>query len=99
MAEILVTAAQVRAAAEEIRSLNGQFKSRVSDLENSEVNLSTMWEGEANRAFRQAFAKDKGQMNNFSSLIEQYCVALENIAAQYEKAEQMNTSTGTTRTY
>ena len=99
MAEILVTSSQVRKTAEELQTLNGQFQARVTDLENQEANLSSMWEGEANTAFHNAFQKDKGQMDNFYNLISQYIQTLLNIAAEYEKAETMNTNTGNTRTY
>ena len=46
MPEILVTAAQVKAKAEELRTMNEQFKSMVSELESQEVDLNSMWEGQ-----------------------------------------------------
>ena len=99
MAEILVTSSTVRSKAEELRNLNEQFKARVGDLENQEASLNSMWEGEANDAFHNAFQRDKAQMDNFYNLISQYIQTLLNIAAEYEKAETMNTNTGNTRTY
>lgn len=99
MAEILVTASSVKSKAEELKNQNEQFKARVGDLENQEANLNSMWEGEANEAFHNAFQKDKAQMDNFYNLINQYIQTLLNIAAEYERAEAMNTNTGNTRTY
>lgn len=99
MAEILVTAATVRSRAAELQNLNEQFKTKVSDLENQEANLNSMWEGEANTAFHNAFLRDKSQMANFYNLINQYIQTLFNIAAEYEKVEAINTNTGNTRTY
>jgi uncharacterized protein YukE len=58
-----------------------------------------MWEGDAKNAFEKAFRSDRGQMDNFYSLINQYCTALDNIAAKYETAEQRNINTATTRSY
>lgn len=99
MALIQVSAAELKAKAAELRNLNGQFKSQVGNLESQEQNLISMWEGEARDAFNTAFNNDKVQMDNFHNLIEQYCVALENIAVQYERAEAQNVSTAAARTY
>lgn len=99
MALIQVTAAQLKSKAGELRELNAQFKTQVGNLESDEQVLAGMWEGEARNAFHTAFNNDKGQMDNFYTLIEQYCVTLDNIATKYEEAESMNTETAATRTY
>lgn len=99
MAEIRVSASQLRTKASDLRNLNSQFKSQVGNLESQEQNLVGMWEGEAKNAFHTAFSNDKTQMDNFYQLIEQYCIALENIAAKYEQAEAQNVNTASTRTY
>lgn len=99
MGLIQVSAAELKAKAGELRNLNSQFKSQVGSLESQELTLIGMWEGEARDAFNNAFNNDKAQMDNFYNLIEQYCVALENIAAKYEMAESQNVSTAAARTY
>lgn len=99
MAAFTVTSSELRAKANELRNLNSQFKSQVSNLESQEGNLVSMWEGEARNAFDTAFKNDKVQMDNFQNLIEQYCAALESIAAKYDLAESQNTMTAQTRTY
>ncbi len=99
MAEIRVTAAEVRKKAEELRSLNSQFQQKVEALVGSEQSLGSMWEGEAKNTFHTAFNNDKNQMDSFHTAIEQYAVALDNIAAEYEKREQMNQSIASQRTY
>lgn len=99
MALIRVSAAELKAKAGNLRDLNGQFKTQVGNLESQEQNLVGMWEGEARDAFHNAFNNDKTQMDNFYNLIEQYCAALEEIAAKYEEAEARNLSTASTRTY
>lgn len=99
MAAFQVTSSELKAKANELRDLNAQFKTQVGNLESQEGSLLTMWEGEAQRAFDTAFKNDKSQMDNFYNLIEQYCVALENIAAKYDMAEAQNVSTAQTRTY
>lgn len=99
MAMIRVTAAQLKAQAENLRTTNANFKAQVTNLENQELSLKNMWEGEANDAFHSAFSRDKIQMDNFFNAIQQYITVLENIAAKYEQAEAQNTSTATTRKY
>ena len=99
MALIQVSAAELKAKAGELRNLNSQFKTQVGNLESQEQTLISMWEGEARDAFNTAFNNDKMQMDNFYNLIEQYCAALEAIAAKYELAEAQNVSTAASRTY
>lgn len=99
MAEILTTTAQLRSQAEALRSLNDSFKSSVGQLESTENTLMGMWDGDAKTAFHQAFSNDKIQMDNFYNAIANYCNVLEQIAANYDKAEATNTNTATTRKY
>lgn len=99
MGLIQVSASELKVKAGELRNLNSQFKTQVGNLESQEQALIGMWEGEARDAFNVAFNNDKTQMDNFHNLIEQYCVALENIAAKYEMAEAQNLSTASKRTY
>lgn len=99
MAMIRVTAAQLKAKAEELTGLNNNLKTNVSELESCEQNLASMWEGQAKDAFHQAFNNDKIQMTNFSTLIEKYVYTLQTIAIKYEQAENLNTETASTRNY
>lgn len=99
MGLITVSSAQLKSTAAELRSLNNNFKSQVGNLESSEGTLSTMWEGQAKTAFHNAFTKDKGQMNVFYQEIEKYCTVLEAIAEKYDRAEDINAETATTRNY
>ncbi|MBQ9991568.1 MAG: WXG100 family type VII secretion target [Lachnospiraceae bacterium] len=99
MAEIRVTSAEVRKRAEELRSLNGQFKAKVAALVECEQNLASSWEGDAKTAFHNAFNQDKGQWDNFAVVIEQYATALDNIAAEYDNKEAMNANIASSRSY
>ena len=99
MGLIRVTAAQLRAKAEELTSLNQTLKTNISELEGCEENLSTKWDGQAKEAFRNAFKNDKIQMTNFATLIEKYVATLLNIAAKYDRAEATNTNTASERNY
>lgn len=99
MAEIKVTSSEMRAKAEELRSLNAQFKTAITDLENLEGNLATMWEGSAQAAFRSAFNSDKIQMSNFYNAIEVYAQRLDEAANSYARAESTNVEIANTRSY
>lgn len=99
MAEIQVTSATLRSKAEELNQLNEQFKSAVTSLTDEESALRSQYEGESSDAFHNAFTKDTTQMNNFYNAIAQYVQKLIQIAEAYEKAEQANVSTATTRNY
>jgi WXG100 family type VII secretion target len=99
MSEIIVTSATLRSKAEELNQLNEQFKSAVSSLTDEENTLRGQFEGEASDTFHSAFTKDTTQMNNFYNAIAQYVQKLLSIAEAYEKAEQTNVATATTRNY
>ena len=58
-----------------------------------------MWDGDANDAFHAAFMTDKGKMEEFSRLIEQYTERLRQIAARYKQTEANTTNIASTRSY
>lgn len=99
MAMIMVTSSRLRNAAENLQNLNGQFKNKADDLCTKEQSLSQMWEGQAQTAFHNAFARDSQQMNAFHQLINQYVQALLEIAVRYEKAEARNAEIAGARSY
>lgn len=63
----------------------------------SEANLASMWEGDAQKAFRAAFNSDCQQFDSFYKGIAQYVQALREAAAQYDKAEGRNVDLAKTR--
>ncbi len=99
MAELIVTAAQLRSKAQELQQLNQTFKAKVDSLEETETALGGMWEGDAKEAFHKAFNSDKIQMTNFYNAIAQYVSVMEQIAAKYEQAESQNVQTASARNY
>lgn len=94
-----VTSREIRSKAAALSELNQQFKTKSGELENKEVELCSMWEGEAKSQFHMAFSKDKSQMDSFSSLIEQYVSALIEIAQRYEEAERRAAELASSRSY
>ena len=99
MATFTVTSRELQAKAEELKSLNQQFKNEVSNLESTENALSGMWEGEAKETFHNAFTSDKTQMNNFYNAVEVYAQRLETIAQRYAQAEAANVEIAAERSY
>ena len=97
--KIQVTAGELRTAIAGLTENNEQFKTKVSELEVLQQELSSQWQGDANTAFNNAFQSDKGQWQNFQILVSQYIHALENILKIYETAEETNRTTASTRTY
>lgn len=99
MSEIMVTAAQLRAKAEELENLNQQLKSQNELLGQHEEALNGMWDGDANNAFHTAFNNDRTQINNFYNAIAAYVSALRVIAQKYEQTEAQNQQIASERKY
>lgn len=99
MGQMVIGTTELKNKIEELRALNTQFKSAVSELENTEGALNGMWEGNAKDTFHNVFMNDKQQMDNFYSTIELYAQKLEVILAKYIQAENTNIETASQRTY
>lgn len=99
MAQYEVTSAQLNNVKNELSTYNEQFIQRVRDLERTQQDLKSMWQGDANNAFDAAFNSDKEQWTKFASLMQQYIEALGKIAEAYDKAEVVNVETAKNRTY
>lgn len=99
MSQYTVTIQQITAAIETLTQLNSEFKTATSNLETTEGQLCSMWEGEARDTFDGAFKKDKTQMDNFYNAIQQYINVLTQTKEKYLAAEQANTETASTRNY
>lgn len=99
MAEIQVSLSTLQAKREDLEQENIRLKDEIAKLEATEQNLATMWEGDAQAAFHNAFMSDKLKMDNFVIAINQYITALDEIITQYRNAESQNVGTATQRTY
>ncbi|MFT3952514.1 MAG: WXG100 family type VII secretion target [Oscillospiraceae bacterium] len=99
MSKFTVTSAQLNATASELVSLDEQFKTAVSKLEQSEAQLNAQWDGDANDAFHRAFAIDKQKMTEFYNLIISYVDSLDKIRQRYDTAEATNLETARSRNY
>lgn len=97
MAEIKVTSSVLKQKADELANFNNSFKNEVDKMVGYEAALASMWEGDAQQAFRNAFNSDKSKMDLFRMNIDQYVNALRQAATEYEMAENKSTSIATTR--
>lgn len=98
MANFNVTASNLTTGASNLMELNANFKAQVENLVSTESTLNSMWEGEARDAFRKVFEEDKEQLDKFAVLVDKYVETLNQIAENYKKAEETNTSIAATRT-
>lgn len=97
MAKFEVTTSELKRAVSDLTSDNAEFKNRVSELQELQMELSSEWQGDANTAFTTAFNNDKSQWDTFASLVDQYIQALQAIAENYEKVEAINKETAQIR--
>lgn len=99
MSRFSVTANELVNAASNLGEDNNQFRARVNDLITCANELASMWQGEANSQFNNAFNTDQERWTEFAALIDQYVEALGTVAQTYAAAEETNVSTASTRTY
>lgn len=92
-----VTPSILKQKAEELRGLNEKFKNEVTGLNDSELRLAGMWEGEAQKAFHNQFQIDRNKFETFYVGINKYVQRLLEAAQAYEKAEAENTNIANTR--
>ena len=99
MAEFSVTLNELKNKADTLEQYNGQFLQQVVKLEETEGALNGMWEGDARKAFHNAFRSDVTQMRSFNNAITAYVGALRTIFTQYSNAEAKNVEVANTRSY
>lgn len=97
--QIQVTTATLRTKKSELQGLNQKFSSQLSQMGQSEHELTGMWEGDASKAFHKSYTTDAKKMEELYKAVAQYCEALDVIIKQYEKSEQKNVSIANKRTY
>ena len=90
---ITVTTSTLTKKSGELKGLNDNLKKQITTLREQEKALNSMWDGEANTAFHNAFEKDATQMDNFYNAIEKYVTSLNEIIKAYEAAEKTNLNT------
>ena len=87
MAEFKVNARQLEEKADALADLNRKLRAEVEKMAGYERELSTMWEGDAQAAFRTSFQKDRAKMNAFAANIDKFVGDLLGKAEVYRRAE------------
>lgn len=82
-----------------LEELIQKFRGEKENLTANEQTLKSMWEGEANENFHQAFMRDLGQMEAFIDLLVNYVRVMETIADRYDNAEARNMGIASNRIY
>ncbi len=80
----------LRTKKEELLNMVSMFRKEKEELCQKEAALRSMWEGEANENFHNAFVRNAGQMEAFLGTIMRYVNVIETIADRYDAAEQRN---------
>ena len=94
-----VSTQKLRETASTLTQMNQQLKGKAEDFTTSGNSLFSKWEGDTKQAEQQVFQKDRIQIDNFISLINEYVQALERIATKYDQAEAQNVQTAVDRKY
>ena len=94
-----VSTQKLRDTASQLTQMNQQLKGKAEEFTSSGNNLFSKWEGDTKQAHQQVFQKDRTQIDNFISLINEYVQALERIATKYDQAEAQNVQTAVDRKY
>lgn len=87
MATIMVTSAQLRNIASQLRQLNNDYKRKADEFRTQKNQLKGMWDGPAHTVFDQYCERNYNELIDFYNGINQYIQTLENAAAEYERME------------
>ena len=93
MAEFQVTSTELQSKAAELQQISKQMRTKIEELGQLEQTLSGMWEGEAHDAFHNGYGQNEQKMLMFVNALENYFLALNEIAVKYNNAEAKNIQT------
>ena len=89
---IQLTSEQLKSKKEELEGLNAEFSSNMGDLDSTERKIASSWDGDAAQAFEAKYKKDAAKVKKMYTAVKNYCKALDEIIALYEKTENKNIS-------
>ena len=87
MAEIKVTPGVLRKKSEELQAGVKNLTQKMTELQERESNLSSMWQGAAKDSFHNAFMTSYSECQPFFQELQRFIVKLDETAKQYEMAE------------
>lgn len=90
MSDYLVNPADIVRIMEELTADNETLAGRIEQLRQLQSELTGIWEGEAEQSFQSTMTNDISALESYHSLVQQYCLALQDIAAVYVETELDN---------
>lgn len=88
-----LNASEISNAITELTNDNAEFRSAVQELETTQSELKSMWQGDAYNIFNQYFEGNKGTWDTFAKTMDSYIETLSKILKAYETAEETNKET------
>lgn len=90
MSDYLVNPADIARIMEELTADNETLAGRIEQLRQLQSELTGIWEGEAEQVFQSAMTNDISALESYHALVQQYCLALQEIATEYAETELDN---------
>lgn len=87
---IVVTFATIQEAAAQIRTINGDIKTRLDDLKSQVAAVANTWEGQAQTDYMVRQTKWNEAQTALCALLEQIAAALTQTADIYQQTESHN---------
>ncbi len=97
--QIIVSTRELNSKSQSLQSSNTQLNRMIDQLQQQELSLCSMWEGDAKDEFDKEFRKDIQQMKNFYEAIKNYILKLNEIIKNYDQAEAKNVQIAKERKY
>ena len=97
--QIIVSTRELNSKSQALQSSNTQLNRMIDQLQQQELSLCSMWEGDAKDEFDKEFRKDIQQMKNFYEAIKNYILKLNEIIKNYDQAEAKNVQIAKERKY
>lgn len=97
--QIIVSTRELNSKSQSLQASNTQLNKMIDQLQQQELNLCSMWEGDAKDEFDKEFRKDIQQMKNFYEAIKNYILKLNEIIKNYDQAEAKNVQIARERKY
>ncbi|MDR2903981.1 MAG: WXG100 family type VII secretion target [Clostridiales bacterium] len=88
MATIKITPETLETQARQLDGFKQQHEQVYSQIKQLVTNLSTEWEGEANRAFTESFNQRDAEFKKFSADIDSFRTRMETAAREMRQAEE-----------
>lgn len=90
MSDYQVNPTDVVRVMNELTADNEKLACRIEQLKQLQADLAGIWEGEADRAFNATIMKDITTLESYHGLMQQFCLALQEIGQAYAQTELDN---------